>query len=68
MIDETELEIGIVYPSSYDRMNHGAPESLVRVTHIPTGLTVISGAEPTKMQNKKLALRGLEAMLTGEDA
>lgn len=63
MILDEELEIDVIYPTSYAVMNLGAPHAVVRVTHIPSGLTVLVGTEDTKMKNRDLAVLGLETML-----
>ena len=60
MIPDEELEIEVIYSNSYVSMTTDA-KSLVR--HIPTPLVAVAGTDRSQMQNKRLALLGLEAML-----
>lgn len=42
-------------------------ESAVRLTHLPTGLSVLAQEERSQMRNRQLALARLAALLQGQD-
>ena len=69
-ISETDLKIDVFHSSGAGGQNINKVETAVRVTHIPTGITVTCQDERSQLKNKKRALETIERRLRerGEQA
>ena len=62
-ISENDLKIDIFHASGAGGQNINKVETAVRITHIPTGLTITCQDERSQLKNKKRALETLEKRL-----
>lgn len=67
---ESDLKIDVFHSHGAGGQNINKVETAVRVTHIPTGLTVVCQDERSQLKNKKRALETIEKRLKerGEQA
>lgn len=63
MIEETDLEIQVIRAPSHDMSPYNVTG--VYIKHLPTGIYVFVCTQKSQLQNKALALKGLEVMLNG---
>ncbi len=59
-LSESDLKIDVFHSHGAGGQNINKVETAVRVTHIPTGLTVVCQDERSQLKNKKRALETLE--------
>ncbi|MDE7464441.1 MAG: hypothetical protein K2M48_05370, partial [Clostridiales bacterium] len=62
-IAESDLRIDLFRSSGAGGQHINKTETAVRVTHLPTGLTVVCQDERSQLQNKKRALETIEKKL-----
>ena len=62
-IDERDLKIDVFHSSGAGGQNVNKVETAIRVTHLPTGLSVVCQDERSQLKNKKRALETIEKRL-----
>ena len=62
-ISESDLKIDVFHSSGAGGQNVNKVETAVRITHLPTGVTVVCQDERSQLKNKKRALATLEKRL-----
>lgn len=62
-ISENDLKIDVFHSSGAGGQNINKVETAVRVTHVPTGLSVVCQDERSQLKNKKRALETIENRL-----
>lgn len=62
-IDEKDLRINLFHASGHGGQNVNKVETAVRLTHLPTGLTVACQTERTQGRNREIALQILKGKL-----
>ena len=62
-IDERQLKIDVFHSSGAGGQNVNKVETAIRVTHLPTGLSVVCQDERSQLKNKRRALETIEKKL-----
>ena len=62
-IDEKDLKIDVFHSSGAGGQNINKVETAVRITHIPSGVSVVCQDERSQLKNKKRALETIEKRL-----
>jgi protein subunit release factor A len=63
VIDENELEVEVRRAPGHDPLDPATHDHAVRVTHIPTGIAVVSDDLESQVANKAAAIEELERLL-----
>lgn len=62
-VDERDLKIDVFHSSGAGGQNVNKVETAIRVTHLPTGLSVVCQDERSQLKNKRRALETIEKRL-----
>ena len=62
-VDENDLRLDLFHSDGAGGQNVNKVETAVRVTHIPTGISVVCRDERSQLKNKKRALENMERRL-----
>ena len=62
-VDERDLKIDVFHSSGAGGQHVNKVETAIRVTHLPTGISVVCQDERSQLKNKKRALENIEKKL-----
>ena len=67
-VDERDLKIDVFHSSGAGGQHINKVETAIRVTHLPTGISVVCQDERSQLKNKKRALENIEKKLRSEQS
>jgi protein subunit release factor A len=68
VIEEDDLEVEVRRAPRHDPLDPATHDPAVRVTHIPTGIVVVSEATESQVANKAAAIEELERLLAARES